>query len=276
MMSLPNWINSLPNWRHLLKDEVIKICNLNYAYRIGQAVLQNVDLTVKRGENCCILGPNGGGKTTLLRLLLGFIEPDSGTLEILGDSVRNARHKIGYMPQVQNVESEFPVSVLEVVMMGTLCGTFGNFFNAPKRSYAMEMLEKMNVAHLAKRSFSQISGGEKQRVLIARSLASKPEILLLDEPTANIDPGAEQCFYEMLDGLQKELTLLTVSHDLGFVNRNINKIICVNKFVRVHNPADFDAADINEIYRHDVKMVEHAHDCLCGCDNHSHIRRRKK
>lgn len=258
-----------------MSNEVIKISNLNYAYRPDHAVLKNVDLTVEKGENCCILGPNGGGKTTLLRLLLGFIEPDSGTIEILGDTVRNVRHKIGYMPQVQSVDSDFPISVLEVVMTGTLCGTFGAFFNKEKRKIAFEMLEKMNVAHLAERSFNAVSGGEKQRVLIARSLASKPEILLLDEPTANIDPGAEQCFYEMLDELQKELTLLTVSHDLGFVNRNISKIICVNKFVKVHRPADFDASDINEIYHHEVKMVDHAHDCLCSCSGHKHIRRRK-
>ena len=258
-----------------MSNDIIKINALDYSYRPGSAVLKNVNLTVQRGESCCILGPNGGGKTTLLRLLLGFIEPDSGTIEILGDSVHNVRHKIGYMPQVQNIDSDFPVTVLEVVMMGTLCGCFGSFFSGARRKTALEMLEKMNVVHLANRNFNEISGGEKQRVLIARSLASKPEILLLDEPTANIDPGAEQCFYEMLDDLQKELTLLTVSHDLGFVNRNISKIICVNKFVRVHNPAEFNAADINEIYRHDVKMVEHSHDCLCGCDNHKHIRRRK-
>ena len=180
------------------------------------------------------------------------------------------------MPQVQTVESDFPVSVLEVVMSGTLCGTFGVFFTAKKRKTALEMLEKMNIFHLADKDFNALSGGEKQRVLIARALASKPEILLLDEPTANIDPGAEQCFYEMLDDLQKELTLLTVSHDLGFVNRNISKIICVNKFVKVHNPADFDAAAVNEIYHHEVKMVEHAHDCLCSCEGHKHTWRRRK
>ena len=269
-------INSLPNWSFPLNEPVIKLTNVNYAYRRDQAVLQNVNLIINRGESCCILGPNGGGKTTLLRLLLGFLTPDSGTVEILGTQVCNVRHKIGYMPQVQNIDSIFPVSVLEVVMTGTLCGTFGVFFNAGKRKIAMEMLEKMRITHLAKRGFNEISGGEKQRVLIARALASKPEILLLDEPTANIDPGAEQCFYEMLDELQKDLTLLTVSHDLGFVNRNISKIICVNKFVKIHAPADFGTDKISEIYHHDMKMVEHSHDCLCSCAEHKHTWRRRK
>ncbi len=190
--------------------------------------------------------------------------------------IKSVRQKIGYMPQVQNINSIFPISVLEVVMTGTLCGTFDSFFSSSKRRIAMEMLEKMNISHLAKRTFHEISGGEKQRVLIARSLASKPEILLLDEPTANIDPGAEQCFYEMLDDLQKDLTLLTVSHDLGFVDRNISKIICVNKFVKVHTPADFDSSSIREIYNHDVQMVAHNSDCLCSCAGHKHSWRRRK
>lgn len=252
-----------------MSEHIIEIENLNYSYSGNHEVLKNVNLIVDRGENCCILGPNGGGKTTLLRLLLGFIKPDSGSIRILGDTVKNVRHKIGYMPQIQHVDSDFPVSVLEVVTMGTMQKTFGSFFDRSAKNTAMEMLERMNVAHLAKRTFNEISGGEKQRVLIARSLASRPEILLLDEPTANIDPGAEQCFYEMLDELQKNLTLLTVSHDLGFVHRNISRIICVNKFVKVHSPADFTASDVNEIYQHHVKMVEHNHDCLCGCAGHS-------
>ena len=174
------------------------------------------------------------------------------------------------MPQVQHIDSDFPISVLEVVAMGTLQKAYGTFFSRSQKNTAMAMLEKMNIAHLAKRTFHEISGGEKQRVLIARSLISEPEILLLDEPTANIDPGAEQCFYEMLDDLQKNLTLLTVSHDLGFVHRNISKIICVNKFVKIHNPADFDLLNMDEIYQHHVKMVAHNHDCLCGCSDHHH------
>ena len=259
-----------------MQNEVIKIKDLSYGYSSEHAVLENVNISVFERESCCILGPNGGGKTTLLRLILGFIEPDCGTIEIFGEPVKKVRHKIGYMPQAQTVESDFPISVLEVVMSGIICGTFGTFFTSQKRKTALEMLEKMNILHIADRDFNAISGGEKQRVLISRALVAKPEILLLDEPTANIDPGAEQCFYEMLDDLQKELTLLTVSHDLGFVNRNISKIICVNKFVKVHNPADFDAAAVNEIYHHEVKMVEHTHDCLCSCEGHKHIGRRRK
>lgn len=251
-----------------MSENIIEISNLNYSYENGSAVLTDVNLEVKKGENCCILGPNGGGKTTLLKLLLGFIKPDSGYIKILGRNVNEVRRKIGYMPQVQNIDSDFPISVLEVVMTGTLTGAFGTFFTAKRRQTAMEMLEKMNISHLAKRSFKAISGGEKQRVLIARSLASNPEILLLDEPTANIDPGAEKCFFEMLDDLQKNLTVLTVSHDLGFVHRNISKIICVNKFVKVHAPADFDASGANEIYQHHVRMVDHSHDCICGCGTH--------
>ena len=135
MMYLALLIILQMNWRRLLSNDIIKINALDYSYRPGSAVLKNVNLTVQRGESCCILGPNGGGKTTLLRLLLGFIEPDSGTIEILGDSVHNVRHKIGYMPQVQNIDSDFPVTVIEVVMMGTLCGCFGSFFSGAMRMF---------------------------------------------------------------------------------------------------------------------------------------------
>ena len=264
------------NWRRLLNDNVIEVADLNFSYLPERKVLENVNFSVKSGESCCILGPNGGGKTTLLKLLLGFLKPDSGSVRILGENAEKICHKIGYMPQVQKVDCFFPISVLEVVMSGTIYGTNGIFFNQKRRKDALEMLEKMNIQHLAKRNFNEISGGEKQRVLIARSLASRPEILLLDEPTANIDPGAEQCFYELLDELQKELTLLTVSHDLGFVKSNISKIICVNRFVKIHNPADFNSSDIDNIYNHHVKMVAHHDDCHCGCDGHKHIWKRKK
>ena len=108
-------INSLPNWSFPLNEPVIKLTDVNYAYRRDQAVLQNVNLVINRGESCCILGPNGGGKTTLLRLLLGFLTPDSGIVEILGTQICNVRHKIGYMPQVQNIDSIFPISVLEII-----------------------------------------------------------------------------------------------------------------------------------------------------------------
>ena len=253
-----------------MSEPVIEIRNLNYSYLPEQIVLKDVELTVEAGESCCILGPNGGGKTTLLRLLLGFIKPDSGSIKILGGNIAEMRRKIGYMPQHQNVDSVFPITVLEVVMSGTLCGMRYGFFKAAGKAKALEMLEKLDIFHLANRNFSDISGGEKQRVLIARALAGEPEILLLDEPTANIDPGAEQCFYEMLDSLRQNLTLLTVSHDLGFVNRNISKIICVNKFVKVHTPADFSSADISEIYHHGMKMVDHSSDCLCNCPEHNH------
>lgn len=254
-----------------MSKNIIEINDLNYSYDNGTCVLKDVNLAIEKGESCCILGPNGGGKTTLLKLLLGFIKPDSGSIKILGEPVVNIRHKIGYMPQVQHVDSDFPVTVLEVVMFGTLNRTAGSFFSRSKRDTAMEMLEKMNIGHLAGRIFSDISGGEKQRVLIARSLAAEPEILLLDEPTANIDPGAEEKFYETLEELRKKMTVITVSHDLGFVNRETDMIICVNRSVNIHRATDFTAETANEVYHHHVNLIKHDHACFCHCQKeHEH------
>ena len=129
----------------------------------------------------------------------------------------------------------------------------------------MEALDTVGIADLAERSFAGLSGGQRQRVLIARALAGEPELLLLDEPTANIDPGAEEQFYSTLEKLRRQMTVITVSHDLGFVNRETDLIICVNRSVNIHNAADFTAETANEVYHHHVSMIKHDHACFCHC-----------
>ena len=138
------------------------------------------------------------------------------------------------------------------------------------RRIAESALAEMGIAELARRSFAALSGGQRQRVLIARALACRPDLLLLDEPTANIDPGAEEQFYATLQRLRERMSILTVSHDLGFVNRETDRIICVNRRVSLHDAASFDQRTADEIYHHSVSMVHHDHACFCGCGGEGH------
>lgn len=243
------------------RNNIIEIKNLDFSYENNVPVLENVNLTFSELESACIVGPNGGGKTTLLYLLLGLLKPSKGSIKVFGKSPSEARVNIGYMPQYINLDSEFPVCVFDVVLMGRLSRNFWGRYSAKDREAAMGTMSEMAIEHLAKRQFSELSGGQRQRVLIARALTCNPELLLLDEPTANIDPGMQEQFYEILYKLNKRMSILTVSHDLGFVSDKINSVICVNKNVQVHPTNALDGNIITDIYGYDVNLIRHDYRC---------------
>lgn len=250
---------------------IVEVRNLNFQYDPGSRTLENVSFAILPGESASIIGPNGGGKSTLLKLILGLLSPDSGVIRVLGKSPVEARRKVGYMPQYHQLDAAFPILVREVVLQGTLRRGFWGRYSSQQRETARDALAEMGIAELENRSFAELSGGQRQRVLIARALASCPELLLLDEPTANIDPGAEEQFYGTLCELRKKMSILTVSHDLGFVNREIDKIICVNREISIHHADDFNQDLANHIYHHDVGLVHHDHACFCSCEEgHRH------
>ena len=244
---------------------VISISNLSFSYTPGLPVLENVSLEIPSGQSGCIVGPNGGGKSTLLKLMLGLLQPVSGSIKVLGGSPAKSRRKIGYMPQYHQLDASFPASVLEVALMGRLTPRTFFAYKKSDRNAAMEALDILGIADLAEQSFAGLSGGQRQRVLIAHALAGEPELLLLDEPTANIDPGAEEQFYATLDELRRRMTVITVSHDLGFVNRETDLVICVNRSVNIHRASDFTAETADEVYHHHVNMIKHDHSCFCHC-----------
>ncbi len=244
---------------------VIEIKSLTFSYDGGPPALENVSLTVEKKHSCCIVGPNGGGKSTLIKLLLGILTPRSGEIKIFGGTPLSARRRIGYMPQYLSLDTAFPVTVLEVALMGRARpGLLGRYSSADIGA-AMSALRELEMDKFADCSFARLSGGQRQRVLIARALAGNPELLLLDEPTANIDPGAEQRFYAVLEKLRERMTVLTVSHDLGFVDRDIDMVICVNRNVAVHQAGDFTAADADTVYHHRMNFIRHDHSCFCEC-----------
>ncbi len=242
----------------LPSDNAIEIRDLAFSYT-NTRVLENVNLIVPRGDYACIVGPNGGGKTTLLRLVLGLLQPDAGRIEVLGTTPRNARHRVGYMPQYVQLDPQFPVRVFDVAMMGRLRGNKFGPFTSADRKVVRDALAQVGLADFARRPFAALSGGQRQRVLIARALACEPELLLLDEPTANLDPLVQDDMNDLLRKLNERLTVILVSHDVGFVAQRVRTVICVNGDATVHAAEDITGDSIRNLYGHDVQMVHHDH-----------------
>jgi zinc transport system ATP-binding protein len=238
---------------------VIEIDNVSFSYD-GLHALEDVSFTVHERDFISIVGPNAGGKTTLMKLILGLLKPSRGTVRVFGQPPVKTRSRIGYMPQHASLDPFFPVSVLDVVLMGRLGNghTFG-LFRRNDREAAMEALREVEMYPFRQRSFSTLSGGQRQRVLIARALTSRPELLLLDEPTSNIDIAVETELYELLKRLNERITILLVTHDLGFVSKYVKSVACVNRKVVVHPTSEIRGEMIYEMYGSQVHMIRLDH-----------------
>ncbi len=234
--------------------------NLSFSYG-KREVLKNVNLKIPHGEFATVVGPNGGGKTTLLKLLLGLLKPLKGTVQIFGRSPEKSRTKMGYMPQYSLLDVMFPVTVMDVVLMGRLCKNPWGRYSSKDRDAAARALEEVALLKFQDIHFNELSGGQKQRVLIARALCSEPELLLLDEPTSNIDLESEQSFFKILKKLNARMTILLVSHDLGFASQVVKSVICVNHKVVIHPTTEMNGTAIKDIYGGDFKMIRHDHRC---------------
>jgi zinc transport system ATP-binding protein len=234
----------------------IKFENVTFGYT-SVPVVENVNFTIRKGEFISIVGPNGGGKTTLLKMILGLLKPDKGVIKILGNNPGSMRKSIGYMPQSLQYDQQFPITVMDIVMMGRLGNRWGGPYSKSDRSAALKAMKTLGIENLAKRSLSEISGGQRQRVLIARTLACEPEILLLDEPTANVDADVEKALYDFLQNLDERLTVVMVSHDLAFVMKNVKCVICVNKTVVRHPTSEVTPEAIESLYKGEMRIVRH-------------------
>jgi zinc transport system ATP-binding protein len=238
----------------------IRIEDLSFSFGTGPTVLESVTVTVNNLDFACVIGPNGGGKTTLLKLVLGLLQPSSGRIEVFGTSPVRSRPRIGYMPQFAAMDPRFPVQVLDVVLMGRLGpGLRLGSFSRRDRLAAADVIDLVGLAGHERQPFSALSGGQRQRVLLARALASDPDLLLLDEPAAGLDQKVEQDFFELLRELNRTKTVVLVSHDLGFVASFVRTVICVHRTVDVHPTSALDGAAIRELYGGDVRLVHHDH-----------------
>jgi zinc transport system ATP-binding protein len=249
------------------RQAAIRIRDLSFAYEQIQ-VLCNVHLDIWPADSICIVGPNGGGKTTLIKLILGLLSPDQGTIRIFDLQPNEARLRIGYVPQYANYDPHFPISIRDVVLMGRLGGSLRGKYSSTDREMAHAALEKTGLADLAGRSFASISGGQRQRTLIARALASGGEILILDEPTANIDHESEVRFFDLLQELNQHMTILMVTHEVGFAARFFKRIACVNRQVIIHPTSELTGRLIQDMYGGDLQMIRHDH--RCSEEGHRH------
>lgn len=236
----------------------VEIRNVGYSYG-GAPVLAGIDCTVERGEFFGIIGPNGGGKSTLLKIMVGLLEPDGGTVRVLGTSALAARARVGYCAQHIAFPRRFPITVLETVMLGRIGvgPAFGGFSRA-ERDAARAALAATEAERLAGRAIGTLSGGELQRVLIARSLAAAPELLILDESTANVDHHAGIEIFDMLQRLDPRPTIIVVSHDIGFVSSYVGRVGCLNRTLECHPVAELDAQVLARLYEAHTKLIDHA------------------
>ncbi len=220
----------------------LHIEHLNFSYTHGMPVLIDISLCLHQGVFLGVIGPNGGGKSTLIKLVLGLLKPDSGMVKVFGQNIKHSqswRSDIGYVPQGNEFDSSFPVTALDVVMMAS---NINKAFDLRKRAIkktAMEKLDVCGVADLAYRSIGRMSGGQRQCVFIARALINEPRLLLLDEPTIGIDSRGQQAFFSLLRQLQNEMkiTLLMVSHNVGQLTHYVDRIACINKRLHWHDHA---------------------------------------
>jgi len=215
-------------------NEVIELKGVTAGYRRDNPVIHDIDLSVQMNDFLAIIGPNGGGKTTLLKVILGLLVPREGSVRVLGRPPEKSRSEIGYVPQVIHDES-FPITVMDVVLMGRLknSGLFGRFSRGDREIAEMN-LQKLDVGDLAGDEINSLSGGQKQRVLIARALAGNPQILLLDEPVASVDHHTQESFFNLLAELNSTITIVLVTHDVGAVSAHVKNIACINRNLISH------------------------------------------
>ena len=234
---------------------VISFDNVSFAYD-RLPVLCDASLNIKRNSSVCLIGPNGGGKTTALKLILGLLQVDKGSVKVFDKDPRTVCQRLGYVPQYTTFDPEFPATVHDIVMMGCVHEHRFPWHRKKCKCRALDVLEDMGIGELENRPFSDLSGGQRQRVLIARALISNPEILLLDEPTASVDPSIQKHFRQTLKVLAEHMTVVTVSHDLDFVNSDMDQIICVNRKIHSYKGSEISDDMIWDLYRRNPEKYE--------------------
>ena len=237
----------------------ITVEGVSFAYG-DVPVLEEVDLSVAAGEFLGLVGPNGGGKSTLLKLILGLLTPTTGRITVLDKSPAEGRRRIGYVPQFTTFSHDFPISVENTVLLGRLGRTqiLGGY-RTTDRKVAQRAMAQAQVLELRDRRLVTLSGGQLQRVMIARALACEPQILILDEPTASIDLRAEQNIFDLFDQLDGQMTILVVSHDIGFISQYVTRVACLNRTLVCHHTDAINGEVIKALYGTSVRMIHHEH-----------------
>lgn len=250
------------------EKKVIAELNDVWARYNSSWAISSVHLHIYESEILGIVGPNGGGKTTLLKVLLGLIKPERGSVRLFGHKPnKRSRLGIGYLPQIAKANRSFPVTVLDVVLMGLYkkAGLF-HFPGVKSRNQAMDLLSRVHMDNHAKEPFGELSGGQQQRVNIARTLASKPRLLILDEPSTGVDTIAQEDFYELLVRFRDEdnISAVLVSHDIGVITSHADRVACLNKQIHFHGEPEFCFRPeiMQKTYGNDLTVMVHDAECI--------------
>ncbi len=237
----------------------LELSDVGFSFR-ETPVLEAVNLSVESGDYLAILGPNGGGKTTLLRLILGLLKPDRGSVRVFGGTPAQARGRVGYVPQHAAFDLDFPIRVIDVVLMGRLAARRPlRSFSREDRAIALDALEKVEMASHADRAVGALSGGQLQRVLIARALALEPQLLLLDEPTASLDERIGRSVWELLEELSQRMAIVLVSHDIGAISHYVREVACLNRTLFSHPSRELTPEILEATYGCPVELLAHGH-----------------
>lgn len=236
-------------------NEIVAVKDVS-VYADHTPILEDVTLSVQKNDFLSVIGPNGGGKTTLLRTILGLVKPDKGEVTVFGHPPHAGRASIGYLPQHISFDTRFPVTVFDVVLMGRYRRPFHTYSHTDNQ-HVRDTLETVGMSDYARRQIGQLSGGELQRVLLARALVREPKLLLLDEPTASVDPEMQRSFYELLLELKEEMAIVLVTHDLSVVSVYVESVACLNRRLYYHGPAEGALENLEDVYQCPVEMIAH-------------------
>lgn len=255
-MYVYTWVKRLMVAKYM-ENEVVRLEHIWFSYG-PEPVLEDLDLFLKPLDFLSIIGPNGGGKTTLLKLLLGLIKPTKGEIQVLGMRPEHSRRQIGYVPQNTTIDTRFPITVWDVALMGRLGRIpLARKYRAEDRELAAEALQKVKMYELRDRQIGKLSGGQQQRALIARALVTNPRLLLLDEPTASVDSQIKRDIYDLLVELNEQMTIIMVSHDIGVVSSYTKTIACLNRKLVYHDEKGITPEMLAETYQCPVDLIAH-------------------
>jgi zinc transport system ATP-binding protein len=238
-------------------DEVVRLEDI-WVYYDSVLALEGVNLSINQDDFLGLIGPNGGGKTTLLRVILGLVKPSRGKVTVLGETLERSRKLVGYVPQHSLFDRDFPASVWDVVLMGR-AGQVGllRTYSGEDKRIAQTALETVEMLKYKDRQIGRLSAGQQQRVFIARALVAEPKLLLLDEPMAGVDAPMQTGFYELLARLKQQMAIVLVSHDISAVSIYVDKIACLNRKLFYHNSKEISLEELEATYQCPVELIAH-------------------
>jgi zinc transport system ATP-binding protein len=224
------------------RKEIIKLEGVDFSYG-KEEFLKDITIPIYEDDFLGIIGPNGGGKTTILKLILGLLEPKKGKIIVFGKSPKKARHEIGYLSQFKNIDFDFPITAYEIVLLSKVGNKLIKKYSKEDKEAVKKSMKKLRIWDLKNKKLNELSGGEKQRIFVARALANEPKILVLDEPMSNLDIHIQEEFYKILKELNKKIAIVIVDHDLEMVSKYAKEVVCINK-CKTHTLRYHDASSL--------------------------------